>query len=290
MHLIRRLVMAALAVAVIGYIGACAYLFVVQRSYLYHPVAPGSAVPQEDGPPIQALTITTADGERLVAWHLPAEAGRPTILFFNGNAAGLAVQEGRWRRIADQRVGFLVIAYRGYEGSTGTPTEDGLRQDAEAAYGWLRARVPAEDIVIHGFSLGTGVAVRLASEHPARALILEAPYTATTDVAALSVPWAPVHWLMRDQYRSRDRIGGVDMPVLILHGDQDQVIPFEQGERLFQLAPRPRTFVRMVGSNHNTLTRDGAYDHIWRFLGVAGDADTAAEGHRARAVATTEGA
>lgn len=288
MRLIRRLLVGALAVAVLGYIGACAYLFLVQRDYLYHPVAPGSAVPPGDGPPIEALTITTADGERLVAWHLQAEAGRPTILFFNGNAAGLAVQEGRWRRIADQGVGFLVIAYRGYEGSTGTPTEEGLRQDAEAAYGWLSARVPPEDIVIHGFSLGSGVAVRLASEHPARALILEAPYTATTDVAALSVPWAPVHWLMRDQYRSRDRIGGVDMPVLILHGDQDRVIPFEQGERLFQLAPRPRTFVRMVGSNHNTLTRDGAYDHIWRFLGVAEDAETAAEGHRARAVVTSD--
>lgn len=290
MRLIRRLLVGALAVAVLGYVGACAYLFVVQRDYLYHPVAPGSAVPPGDGPPIEALTITTADGERLVAWHLQAEAGRPTILFFNGNAAGLAVQEGRWRRIADQGVGFLVIAYRGYEGSTGTPTEDGLRQDAEAAYAWLAARTPPEDIVIHGFSLGSGVAVRLASEHSARALILEAPFTATVDVAALSVPWAPVHWLMRDQYRSRDRIGTVDMPVLILHGDQDQVIPFEQGERLFQLAPRPRTFVRMVGSNHNTLTRDGAYDHIWRFLDIAPDADTAAEGYRARAVLTAEGA
>lgn len=290
MRVVRRILVSVLAVAVLGYIGACGYLFVAQRSYLYHSVAPGSAVPPEDGPPIQALTLTTADEERLVAWYLPAEDGKPTILFFNGNAAGLAVQEGRWRRIADQGVGFLVIAYRGYEGSTGSPSEDGLRQDAEAAYAWLGARVPAENIVIHGFSLGSGVAVRLASEHPARALILEAPYTAMTDVAALSAPWAPVHWLMLDQYRSRDRIGGVDMPVLILHGDQDQVIPFEQGERLFQLAPRPRTFVRMVGSNHNTLTRDGAYDHIWRFLGVAEDADTAADGYRARAVVIEEGA
>lgn len=289
MRLIRRVALGAVVVAVLGYIGLCGYLFAVQRSYIYHPVAPGSAEPPADGPPIQPLTIRTADGERLVAWYLPAQTGRPTILFFNGNAAGLAVQEGRWRRIADQGVGFLAVAYRGYEGSTGTPTEAGLHEDANAAYRWLTRRVPSDDIVIHGFSLGSGVATRLAAEHPARALILEAPYTSTADVAARTTPWAPVRWLMLDQYRSIDRIGAVDMPVLILHGDRDSVIPFEMGERLFEAAPRPRTFVRMVGSDHNTLTRDGAYDQIWHFLAIPAEETTAAEGFEARTVVTTEG-
>ena len=159
-----------------------------------------------------------------------------------------------------------------------------LREDARAAYGWLVRRVDAKDIVIHGFSLGSGVAVRLATERPARALVLEAPYTSTVDVAAQSFPWAPVSLLILDQYRSRDIIDQVRMPILIIHGDVDEVIPFEQGLALYGMIDGPKTFVRMVGSNHNTLTRDGAYDHIWRFLGLPDSPSSAAEAHRARTV------
>ena len=266
-----------------AYVGVVGAMFFLQRGFLYHPVAAGSR-PDPDGPAIQIVNIDTADGERLVGWWLPPEPGKPTILFFNGNAAGLAIQDGRWRRIAERGVGFLAVAYRGYDGSTGKPTEAGLREDARAAYGWLVRRVDAKDIVIHGFSLGSGVAVRLATERPARALVLEAPYTSTVDVAAQSFPWAPVSLLILDQYRSRDIIDQVRMPILIIHGDVDEVIPFEQGLALYGMIDGPKTFVRMVGSNHNTLTRDGAYDHIWRFLGLPDSPSSAAEAHRARTV------
>ena len=267
------------------YLAAVGYLFAVQRTMLYHPLAGGA--PSADGPPIQVVGVDTADGEHLVGWWLPAQAGKPTVLFFNGNASTLAIQEGRWRRIADEGVGFLAVAYRGYDGSTGTPSEKGLTEDARAAYGWLNRRVPASDIVIHGFSLGSGVATRLAIERPARALILEAPYTSTADVAAGVAPWAPVRLLMLDQYRSKDRIGQLRMPLLILHGDADGVVPFTQGQALFKLAPSPKIFVRMVGSDHNTLTRDGAYDHVWRFLGLPLEGSTA-HGEPVRAVVTVE--
>jgi fermentation-respiration switch protein FrsA (DUF1100 family) len=249
------------------YVAVIATLFVVQRSLLYHPVSAGAA-PDANGPPIQVVRIDTADGERLVGWWLPAQPGKPTILFFNGNAAGLEIQKGRWRRIAAEGVGFLAIGYRGYDGSTGHPSERGLREDARAAYDWLARRVPASDIIIHGFSLGSGVAVRLATERPARALILEAPYTSTADVAAQAAPWAPVRLLMLDQFRSRDLIGKARMPLLVIHGDADSVVPFAQGRALYGMARPPKTFVRMIGSDHNTLTRDGAYDHVWRFLGL----------------------
>jgi fermentation-respiration switch protein FrsA (DUF1100 family) len=180
------------------------------------------------------------------------------------------------------------VAYRGYDGSTGHPTEAGLHQDALAAYGWLTQRIAPADIVIHGFSLGSGVAVRLASEKPARALILEAPYTAVVDVAAQAAPWAPVRWLMLDQYRSRDWIGKISLPLLVIHGDADSVVPFTQGQKLFSMAHKPKTFVRMDGSNHNTLTRDGEYDYVWAFLGLPNLGETAASGHKAVAQVVTD--
>ena len=158
-----------------------------QRSMMYFP--PRLEEPPEvDGPAIEVISLTTADGERLVAWHLPPTDGKPVMLFFGGNGDGLSLQKDRWRRVADARVGFLAVAYRGYSGSTGKPSERGLHEDARTAYRWLRARYPADRIVIHGFSLGTGVAVRLAAEQPARAVILEAPFTAAVDVAGSRAP------------------------------------------------------------------------------------------------------
>lgn len=261
----------------VAYLTVIGLLYVNQRSLLYHPVAAGAG-PDRDGPPIQIVRFRTTDGETLVGWWLPAQDGRPTILFFNGNAAGLAMQRGRWTRLSDAGVGVLAVAYRGYDGSTGRPTEAGLHQDARAAYAWITARVPPSDLVIHGFSLGTGVATRLASERPARALVLEAPFTSASDVAARAYPWAPVHLLMQDRFLSRERIDRVRMPLLVLHGDRDTVVPFAQGRALYDLARPPKRFVRMIGSDHNTLTRDGGYDHILEFLGVPARETTAYEG------------
>jgi len=241
-------------------IGACAF----QRSMLYFPdrreVAPD--------PPIEVVRLKTNDGGTLVAWYLPPAPGRPVILHFGGNGDGLAGQSERWRQIAGAGVGFLAPAYRGYSGSTGHPTEAALHRDAETAYAWLAARHAPSDIVIMGHSLGSGVAVRLAAQHPARALILESPFTSAVDVGAAELPWLPVRLLMWDRYLSRDWIGQVRMPLLVVHGDRDDVIPFRFGLRLYDLASQPKTFVRIAGGGHNDLSERGLYDIVWRFLGV----------------------
>ncbi|QTC93282.1 alpha/beta hydrolase [Brevundimonas goettingensis] len=247
---------------------------------MLYPIVHGSPTPDADGPPIQVVHIDTHDHERLVAWFLAPKPGRPTILFFGGQGGGLSFQSGRWRRMADEGVGFLAVGYRGHDGSTGKPSEKGLHTDARAAWDWLARTTPAQDIVLHGFSLGTGVATRLAVERPARALILEAPYTSTADIAAEAWPFIPVRLLMLDQYRSRDIIDRVSIPLLIVHGSADEVIPFEQGRTLYDLAHTPRRLVKMVGSNHATLTRDGLYDQIWTFLNLPLPASTAEAGHR----------
>lgn len=269
-----------LGVVLVFYAAVVAVVFFSQREMLY-PIVPGNPPPDAAGPPIRVVHIDTPDHERLTAWYLPPQPGRPTILFLGGQGGGLSLQTGRWQRIADEGVGFLAVGYRGHDGSTGKPSEVGLHTDARAAYDWLVKTTQPQDIVIHGFSLGTGVAVRLATERQARALVLEAPYTSTADLAAKSWPWLPVRWLMLDQYRSRDIIEQVRMPILIVHGGDDEVIPVSQGRTLFDLARVRKRMVQMEGSNHSTLTRDGLYDHIWRFLDLPAPDPAATEGRRA---------
>jgi fermentation-respiration switch protein FrsA (DUF1100 family) len=249
----------------------------MQRSLMYYP-DPTYVRPAIAALAIQEIKLRTVDGETLIAWYLPPQPGKPVILHFFGNGAGLGIEEWRWRRIGKAGAGFLAVAYRGYSGSSGHPTEDGLHIDARTGFDWLAKRHPAADIVIYGHSLGSGVAVRLAAERPARALILEAPFSAAVDRGAEQYPWLPVRLLMRDQFVSRRWIKDVHVPVLIIHGDHDSVIPFKEGQRLFREANSPKTFVQMIGSDHNTLTRDGAYDVVWKFLDIASEG-TAAPGH-----------
>ncbi|MGE0046479.1 MAG: alpha/beta hydrolase [Hyphomonadaceae bacterium] len=252
---------ALLAAVLLGVVG---FMWWSQRAMMYFPHAAIEAPSDDD---VHAVSIETEDGETLIGWWLAPEEGQPVFLYFFGNA-GMPEGEGRRIREIERRgAGYLNVVYRGYSGSTGEPSEAGFHADARGGYDWLIAQgVAPRDIVINGFSLGSGVAVRLAAEREARALILEAPYTAAVDVAGRRYPWAPVSVLMRDQFLSREFIGGVNMPVLIVHGTDDGVIPFDMGEQLFARAREPKQFVRIEGGEHGTLIEDGLFDHVWPFL------------------------
>jgi hypothetical protein len=265
---LARLLRIAAVVLVGGYVtlvfAACAF----QRDLQYFP-DPVERAPDPAGPPIQVIRLTTSDGQRLVTWWLPPAAGKPVLLFFGGNGDSLYGERGRFDEAGRVGAGLLAVAYEGYSGSTGKPTEDGLHRDAEAAYAWLAARYPAGQIVIEGYSLGTSVAVRLAAtHHPARALILEAPFTSAVDVGAARMPLLPVRLFMWDRYESRDWIGQVHMPLLIVHGDADDTVPQPFGRELFALANQPKTFVSLAGANHTDLGLHGLFPQVWRFLGL----------------------
>lgn len=254
-------------------IGAAAlYLLVVLglvffgRALIYHP-DPAVIAASADAPStIQEIRLETPDGQTLRGWWMAPAPGRPVLLYFDGNGGRLHLQGPRFEKAAAQGVGMLAMAYRGYSGSTGHPTEKALHADARLAYDWLREKVNADRIVIHGFSLGTGVATRLAAEVPERALVLEAPYTALVDIATARPSIFPIRLLMQDQFLSRDSIGKVQAPVLIVHGEADEVIPVAHGEKLYALANEPKQFVRVPGGGHSTLVRDGLYDRVWTFL------------------------
>jgi len=172
----------------------------------------------------------------------------------------------RFRAITEDGTGLLALSYRGYAGSTGHPTETGLLLDAATAYEYVGARYAPQAIVIWGFSLGTGPAVALAAEHQIGKLILEAPYTSTADVASSLLPYLPVRLLMKDQFRSDERIGKVTAPLLVMHGERDQGIAIRFGERLFALAHEPKRFARFPQGRHEDLDDYGAIKVARRFI------------------------
>src|SRR5216684_8341800 len=254
--------------ASVGYLGGLVVLFFVQRAFIFPIPQTVRTTPQAAGfPEAEEHFLTTADGERVIVWHVPAKPGRAVAIYFAGNGDFLAGLAGRFRAITSDGTGLVAVSYRGYAGSSGRPSERGLLQDAAAAYAFTSARYAADRIVLWGFSLGTGAAVAVAAEQPVGKLILEAPYTSMADVAAWHFPVLPVRWLVRDRFHSDQRMARVTAPLLVMHGERDPTIPIEIGERLFGLAPGPKQFVRFPLGGHDDLGNHGAISTARQFIG-----------------------
>jgi uncharacterized protein len=242
-----------LILVLVGYGGFVALLYVTQRSMQYHPetfrVPPAAA----GFPEAAEVVLDTADGERIIVWHVPARGEQPIVLYFHGNGGSLRGRVERFRELTADGTGLVALSYRGYGGSSGSPSEAGFIADANAAYAFAVARDPAQRIVAWGESLGSGVAVALAADKPVGHVVLETPFTSAADVGAELYWFAPVRLLMKDQFRSDLRIGKVTAPVLVLHGDRDGVVPFAFGERLYAMINAPKQFVRFPGLGHNDL-------------------------------------
>ena len=252
--------------AIGGYFAFVAFLFLAQRQFVFHPQSAHPSPAAAGLPEAEETVVDTADGARVIIWQVPPRGEKPVVIYFHGNAEIVASRAKRHRQLTADGTGLVALSYRGYMGSTGSPTEGGLLHDAQAAYGFTRSRFPASPVVLWGHSLGSGVAVALASRHPVAKVILEAPFSSTVDVAAGVFPFVPVRWLMHDQFRSDQRIGAVRAPVLIMHGAQDWVVPIALGERLFTLAREPKRFVRFPDGGHDDLDQYGAITEVQRFL------------------------
>jgi fermentation-respiration switch protein FrsA (DUF1100 family) len=262
-----RILKWVLGLALAAYVAAVALLYILQRDMLYRPPQTVRTLPADAGfAAAQEIMLDTADGEKVIAWHVPPQGHKPVVMFFPGNGDVLATRVARLRALTQDGTGLLALSYRGYGGSSGHPTEPGLLMDAAAAYAFVAARYATERIVVWGFSLGTGPAVALAARQPIGKLVLEAPYTSTADVAAAVLPFVPVRALMKDQFRSDQLIGKVKVPVLVMHGERDPGISIRLGERMFALAPEPKRMVRFPLGGHENLDDFGAVDTVRQFI------------------------
>ena len=259
------------AVALLLYVGTAIVLYVTQRSLMYFPETVHTAPAQAGLPQAEEIALTAADGVQSLVWHVAPGENKPVILYFHGNGGALRYRAARFRKLIADGIGLVALEYRGFGGLPGQPTEAGLIADAQAAYAFAAARYPVQQIVVWGESLGSGVAVALAAEKPVGRLILEAPFTSTAAIAAIRYWYMPVRLLMKDQYRSDERIAKVTAPVLILHGVRDSIVPYAMGEQLFDLTKAPKHIVRFLDGSHEDLDQYGALHAVGRFL--AGDLD-----------------
>jgi fermentation-respiration switch protein FrsA (DUF1100 family) len=263
-----RALVSALVAAVAAYAIPVALLFVMQRSLLFPGASLGSGGAEAGAPPpgFEAVVLATEDGERLAAWWRAPAPGRAVLLYFHGNGGALIHRRHRVAALSAQGRGLLIVSYRGYAGSTGAPSEEGLAHDARAAHGWIAARAPDAPIVLYGESLGSGVAVRLATERHVAGLVLETPFTSAVDVARIGFWFVPVGLLMRDRFDSASRIARIGAPLLILHGERDAVVPLALGERLFAAAQEPKRFVRLPDARHSEVLERGGLAPTLGFL------------------------
>jgi fermentation-respiration switch protein FrsA (DUF1100 family) len=209
--------------------------------------------PVSDNPPWgERITIATEDGERLEALHAQAEAGDPTAVFFHGNADTITNYGFLADTLSKRGIGLLALSYRGYGGSTGSPSETGLIVDGLAAFDWLSARHDGP-IVLIGQSLGSAVAVAVAAEREMTGVVLISALDSMLALARRHYPFLPVGPLIRDPFRSDMRVGEVHEPKLFLHGAQDTIIPLPHGRALFELAPEPKEIRVLEGYGHNDL-------------------------------------
>lgn len=234
------------AIVVIG-VGVVAAAWLLQRQLIYLPG--GEPAPVATAlPGAEAVTLTTPDGLELEAWYL--ERGPAAVLVLPGNAGNRGIRAPLAEALADLGLSVLLLDYRGYGGNPGAPTEDGLLTDARTAADWLEEVAAADQLVLFGESLGSGVAVSLAHERAPAAVVLRSPFPSLVDVARQHYGPVP-EWLLRDRFPTADRIGAVDAPVLVVAATEDAIVPLELSRRVHDAAGEPSRFVTLDGVGHN---------------------------------------
>jgi uncharacterized protein len=245
----------ALLIPVVAIVALLLFFWAGQRRLMYFPlgaVPPMASLGVSD---VEEVTFDTADGLRLAGWLFRGDGAdqSTTVIVFHGNAGNRAHRVPLATALRRSGLQVLLFDYRGYGGNPGSPTERGLETDARAAREFLinQRGVDSRRLIYFGESLGTGVAVKLASEHPPGALILRSPFTSMADVGQYHYPWLPVRLLLRDRYDSLMQIPRTQTRLLIIAGERDSVVPAEFSRRLYEAAPQPKTFVSIPGADHN---------------------------------------
>ena len=229
-------------------------VFLFQGNLLYHPTTDNYLQNQVEREPaeIEKVKITTKDKINLIGWFYNRNLEEfKTILFFHGNAGSLENRTYKLNHFKNLNLNFLIIAWRGFSGNKGKPNEMGLYEDAKSAIKWLKAKgIKEKNIILYGESLGTGVAVEVAQNKNYAGVILESPFTSMVNMGKKYYPFFPVNLLLKDKFESYKKINNIFVPVLIMHGKVDKIVPYDMGKKMYELANEPKFFYSQEYGDH----------------------------------------
>ena len=258
------------AISAYGIVVVLVFLF--QSSLIYFPMRSVSVTPQEIGLDFEEVWLKTSDDVTLSSWFIPAEEQRGVLLFCHGNAGNISHRLESIRIFHDLGLSVLIFDYRGFGQSEGSVSEEGTYLDAEAAWDHLieERGVDPSEIVLFGRSIGGAVAAHLAARQQAGALILEFSFTSLTDLGTQVYPFLPIRLLSRYQYNTSAYLQQIDMPLLIIHSPDDEIIPFAHAKVLYEKADRPKELLQIMG-DHNAgffISGERYFNGIDRFLSI----------------------
>ena len=223
------------------YFSVIAFLYFYQRNLLYHPNEnnySGDKISVD----IEKVKLLTSDNIELLGWyHEKNLKTYKTLVYFHGNAGSLENRIHKLNHFQDMNINFLIVAWRGFSGNNGKPSEEGLYLDGISAINWLIERgVPEKNLVLYGESLGTGVATHLAQNKNYAGIILETPFTSMIDAAKTFYPYIPINFLLKDKFENYKKIKNINTPILVMHGEIDQIVPFSMGKKIYEMANEPK--------------------------------------------------
>jgi fermentation-respiration switch protein FrsA (DUF1100 family) len=264
---IMSVVITILSIVAAVYIGLSVLLFLMQSRVLYQPMRGYDYTPSDYGLEYEKVSLHTPDGVTLTGWFVPCRGAKRTVLFCHGNAGNISHRLDTLQMFHELGLNCLIVDYRGYGESTGKPTETGTKIDMLAGFEWLieEKEVRPEQIILFGRSLGGSIAAMIARDINPAGLVLESTFTSFDDVGSHYYPWLPVRLFSRFDYNTLEAVKQVTCPVLVIHGPEDEIIPYKFGQQIFAAANEPKQFADLKGT-HNEGFYENAdlYKKIWQ--------------------------
>jgi fermentation-respiration switch protein FrsA (DUF1100 family) len=239
----------------------------VEDFFIYFPESSFETVPTDWGLTYKDVYFETEDHTRLHGWFFPLEGNAPVIVFCHGNAGNISHRLENIRFLLEQQLQVFIFDYRGYGKSGGRPSEKGLYQDGLAAYDFLLSQehIEPQGIVLFGRSLGAAVAFEIALRREVRSLIIESAFTSTKEMAKTMFLFKPLSYFMPFHYNNLEKVSHVSVPKLIIHGRDDEIVPFSMGEELYHTAPEPKYFFPIARAHHNDTYLVGGKTYFEKF-------------------------
>jgi len=252
---------------IVIYVSVLVILYIFQRTLMYHP-SENNYFGDKLEVNIEKVNIKTSDNINLLGWFHKKDLNKfKTIVYFHGNAGTLDNRIHKLNHFKDMDVNFLIIAWRGFSGNEGKPTEEGLYIDGLGAVNWIiNQGVKEEDIILYGESLGTGIATEIAQNKNFAGVILETPFTSMINAAKEFYPYIPVNLLLKDRFENFKKIKNINIPILIMHGEQDTIVPFKMGKKIFQLANEPKYFYSTKHDDHMMVYDESMIKTLKNFI------------------------